>query len=195
MTVATSVCPVYCRFCTRSYAVGASTRSVAKASKLPGRRRWEKIFAYIERTPGIQDVIISGGDSYYLEQAQLSLIGERLLAIPHIKRLRFATKGLAVCPMRITDSSDGWIDAFVELSDRGREMGKQVAMHTHFNHPNEITWATKLAALSLFKRGVVVRNQSVLLRRVNDDVSTMSALIRGLAALNIQLTMFTKVTW
>ena len=143
------------------------------------------MFEYIEATPQINDVVVSGGDSYYIEPAQSTLIGERLLAIPHVRRFRFATKGLAVCPMRITDTSDGWIDAFVALSDIGREMGKQVAMHTHFNHPNEITFATRHAAASLFRRGVMVRNQSVLLRGVNDNVATMSTLIRSLADLNI----------
>ena len=143
------------------------------------------MFEYIEATPQIKDVVGSGGDSYYLNPEHLTLIGQRLLDIPHVRRFRFATKGLAVCPMRITDTSDGWIDSFVALSDRGKEMGKQVAMHTHFNHPNEITFATRLAAASLFRRGVMVRNQSVLLRGVNDNVATMSKLIRSLADLNI----------
>ena len=143
------------------------------------------MFEYIEATPQINDVVVSGGDSYYLNPEHLTFIGQRLLDIPHVRRFRFATKGLAVCPMRITDTSDGWIDAFVALSDRGKEMGKQVAMHTHFNHPNEITFATRLAAASLFRRGVMVRNQSVLLRGVNDNVATMSKLIRSLADLNI----------
>ena len=143
------------------------------------------MFEYIEATPQINDVVVSGGDSYYLNPEHLTLIGQRLLDIPHVRRFRFATKGLAVCPMRITDTSDGWIDSFVALSDRGKEMGKQVAMHTHFNHPNEITFATRLAAASLFRRGVMVRNQSVLLRGVNDNVATMSKLIRSLADLNI----------
>jgi lysine 2,3-aminomutase len=143
------------------------------------------MFEYIEATPQINDVVVSGGDSYYLNPEHLTLIGQRLLDIPHVRRFRFATKGLAVCPMRITDTSDGWIDSFVALSDLGKEMGKQVAMHTHFNHPNEITFATRLAAASLFRRGVMVRNQSVLLRGVNDNVATMSKLIRSLADLNI----------
>jgi hypothetical protein len=91
------------------------------------------MFEYIEATPQINDVVVSGGDSYYLNPEHLTFIGQRLLDIPHVRRFRFATKGLAVCPMRITDTSDGWIDAFVALSDRGKEMGKQVAMHTHFN--------------------------------------------------------------
>jgi lysine 2,3-aminomutase len=144
------------------------------------------MFEYIENHSAVQDVVVSGGDAYYLQPEQLRLIGERLLSISHIKRFRFATKGLAVCPMRIIDPNDQWSDVFIDLSNKGREMGKQVAMHTHFNHPSEITWATEQAARYLFQRGVTVRNQSVLLRGVNDTVETMSTLIRRLADLNIQ---------
>ncbi|KAK3069120.1 hypothetical protein LTR53_012797, partial [Teratosphaeriaceae sp. CCFEE 6253] len=184
--LATSVCPVYCRFCTRSYAVGGNTESVTKTSMKPTKRRWEAMFAHIEQTPAIQDIVVSGGDSYYLSADHLRLIGERLLSIPHIKRFRFATKGLAVSPTRILDRTDGWSDAFIEVTNKGRDVGKQVAMHTHFNHPNEITFVTELAARYLFERGVIVRNQTVLLRGVNDDVRTMATLIRQLANLNIQ---------
>jgi lysine 2,3-aminomutase len=167
--------------------VGNNTEAVTKASHKPTRKRWEAMFQYIHDTPAVQDVVVSGGDAYYLQPDQLRLVGERLLATPHVKRIRFATKGLAVCPMRILDrGADAWTDAFVRLSDRGRALGKQVAMHTHFNHPCEVTWATERAARYLFERGVTVRNQSVLLRGVNDDVATMAALIRRLADLNVQ---------
>lgn len=121
-----------------------------------------------------------------MQPEQLHTIGERLLSIAHIRRFRFATKGLAVCPMRILDPEDRWCQVFVDLSNKGRTMGKQVAMHTHFNHPNEITWATEQAAHYLFQRGVTVRNQSVLLKGVNDDVETMATLIRKLADLNVE---------
>ena len=184
--LATSVCPVYCRFCTRSYAVGADTDSVTKTTKKPTRRRWNAMFEHIERTPAIQDVVVSGGDSYYLQPEHLRLIGNTLLDIPHIKRFRFASKGLAVCPMRILDRTDDWTAALIELSAKGRSMSKQVAMHTHFNHPNEITWATERAARYLYAQGVIVRNQTVLLKGVNDDLASMSTLIRKLADLNIQ---------
>ena len=152
----------------------------------PSRKRWEVVLQHIESNPDIQDVVVSGGDSYYLQPEHLTDIGERLLSLPNIKRFRFATKGLAVCPSRIVDRTDGWTQAFIMLSEKGRRSGKQVAMHTHFNHPNEITWVTELAARHLFSHGVTVRNQTVLLKGVNDDAKTMSTLIRKLADLNIQ---------
>jgi lysine 2,3-aminomutase len=144
------------------------------------------MFAYIENTPTLRDIVVSGGDSYLLTPDQLYEIGKRLISIEHIRRFRFASKGLAVWPSRIVDPTDAWTAALIEVSKLGRREGKAVALHTHFNHPNEITWISSLAAERLFKQGVTVRNQSVLLRGVNDDLKTMSALIRGLADINIQ---------
>ena len=177
---------MYCRFCTRSYSVGVETDSLTKLRFLPIWKRWEKVFSYLEHSPQIQDIVISGGDSFYLEPEQIIGIGERLLRIPHIKRLRFASKGLAVCPSRILDPEDKWTDALIQISDLGRKLYKSVALHTHFNHPNEITWITKGAAQRLYRSCVTVRNQTVLLRGVNNDLSTLKQLIRDLASMNIQ---------
>lgn len=172
-------------FCTRSYAVGADTDTVTKASLKPTRKRWEEAFAYIESQPQLHDIVVSGGDSYYLAPEHLTLIGERLINMPNIRRFRFASKGLAVAPTRILDGSDGWVDALIRLSNLAKKAGKAMAVHTHFNHPNEISWITRLACQKLLEAGVTVRNQTVLLRGVNDDVETMSKLIRELADNNV----------
>lgn len=141
---------------------------------------------YINSNPAIQDVVISGGDSYSLMPAHLSLICDRLLEIPHVRRFRIATKGLCVSPGRTLDPEDDWTDVLIRVSNEGKKRGKQVSMHTHFNHPNEFSWVSREAAQKLFANGVMVRNQSVLLKGVNDSVETMSALIRELADNNIQ---------
>lgn len=172
-------------FCTRSYAVGADTDSVTKASLKPTRKRWELAFEYIASRPHLHDIVVSGGDSYYLQPEHIEMIGERLISLPNIQRLRFASKGLAVSPNRILDAEDPWVDALIAVADKARRAGKAMALHTHFNHPNEISWVTELASRKLFEAGVMVRNQTVLLRGVNDDVPTMSALIRKLADNNI----------
>lgn len=183
---AASHCPLYCRFCTRSYAVGANTSTVTKSSLKPQLPRWEAMLQYIASNPVINDVVISGGDSYSLMPHHLRLLGDRLLAIPHIRRFRIATKGLCVSPSRTLDPEDDWTDELIALVKRGRECGKHIALHTHFNHPNEFSWVSREAAQKLFANGVIVRNQSVLLKGVNDSVETMGALIRELADNNIQ---------
>ena len=184
--MATSICPVYCRYCTRSYAVGVDTKTVTKATKKPKRKRWDDMFAYIRSNPQVRDVVVSGGDAFMLEPAHLEYIGKGLLSIPNVKRIRIATKGLAVGPMRITDDDDAWTATFLNIHAQGRAQGVSVALHTHFNHPNEITWTTERAALKLFQHGVTVRNQTVLLRGINNGVRTMATLIRSLGDINIQ---------
>ncbi|PVH87476.1 kama family protein [Cadophora sp. DSE1049] len=183
--LASSHCPLYCRYCTRSYAVGANTETVAKASLKPKLSRWNEMLDYIANTPAIQDVVISGGDSYSLASHHLRMIGDRLLDIDHVRRFRVATKGLCVSPSRTLDPNDYWTDELIRLSNIGRQRGKHVALHTHFNHPNEFSWVTREAAQKLFQNSVVVRNQSVLLKGVNDDAETMGNLIRELGDNNI----------
>jgi lysine 2,3-aminomutase len=183
---ATSICPVYCRFCTRAYSVGANTELVTKFPQKPSLTRWEKVFEYIQNHESIQDIVISGGDSYQLTSDQIQMMGKRLLDIPHVRRFRIATRGLAFAPGRILDPTDSWSNAVIAISQRGRKMGKQVCIHTHFDHPDEITWITRKAANKLFEAGVIVRNQSVLLKGVNDDNETMGKLIKELADINIQ---------
>ncbi|KUI67951.1 L-lysine 2,3-aminomutase [Cytospora mali] len=183
--LATSVCPTYCNYCTRCYAVGADTLSITKTPFRPGRKRWDQVFAYIEATPQLQDIVISGGDSYYLQPDQIKSIGNRLIDIPHVRRFRYASKGLAVAPGRLIDPEDEWADALIEVSNKAKKAGKSMALHTHFNHPNEFSWMTEMAAQRLNEAGVTVRNQSVLLKGVNDNVDTMSTLLRSLANNNI----------
>jgi len=183
--LALDVCPVYCRFCTRSYSIGAATESVDKIDFRPNTDRWNEGFEYLAANEQVEDVVVSGGDVYMLNHNLVRYIGQRLLAIPHIRRIRFATKGIAMMPQKIL-TDEGWFQAIVDTADQGRKQGVQVCVHTHFNHPTEITDITRQAADRLFQAGVIVRNQSVLLRGVNDDPETMIALVRGLEFLNIQ---------
>ena len=177
-------CPVYCRFCTRSYAVGVDTEEVEKTHFKVDEARWRKAFQYIASRPELEDVVVSGGDAYNLRAEQLMQIGETLLAMDNIRRIRLATKGPAVMPQKIL-SDDAWFDAVVRIVELGRKKHKEVALHTHFNHPNEITGITRDAMHKLLEHGVTVRNQSVLIRGVNDDPDTMRLLVKRLGHVNV----------
>ena len=179
-----NVCPVYCRFCTRSYAVGLDTETVDKVALAKTPAQWQDAFDYIASRPEIEDIVISGGDAYQLAPKSITLIGEALLAIPHVRRLRIATKGPAVMPMKILTDTE-WTDAVIGVVQAGRRMGKEVVVHTHFNHPAEITEITKRAMDVFFQAGVTVRSQSVLIRGVNDDPETMTLLVKRLSWINV----------
>jgi lysine 2,3-aminomutase len=102
-------CPVYCRFCTRSYAIGGDTETVEKLKLSARAQRCEDAFAYIESRPELEDIVISGGDTYNLKADHIQLIGERLLRMRNIRRIRYATKGLCVMPQKIL-SDAAWTD-------------------------------------------------------------------------------------
>ncbi|MCP4448652.1 MAG: KamA family radical SAM protein [Myxococcales bacterium] len=178
-------CPVYCRFCTRSYAVGIDTDDVEKVSLKARSNRWDLVFQYISERPELEDIVISGGDSYNLRASQIRQIGETLLNMTNIRRIRFATKGPAVMPQKILTDHD-WVRELTWVANHGRRLHKEVVVHTHFNHPNEITEITRDAMNALYERGIVIRNQSVLQRGVNDTVDEMRELVRRLSYCNVQ---------
>jgi len=82
-------------------------------------------------------------------------------------------------------------------ADRGRrarrKLHKEVVLHTHFNHPNEITAITKRALDGVFERGIITRNQSVLQRGVNDGIATMQ-LLTSASGLPVQRTTSTSTS-
>jgi len=177
-------CPVYCRFCTRSYAVGVDTEEVEKTHFKVDEERWARAFAYIASRPELEDIVVSGGDAYNLRAEQIRAIGEALLAIPHLQRIRIATKGPAVMPQKILTDHD-WVDAVTGVVEAGRKLHKEVVLHTHFNHPNEITGITRDAMNKLFERGITVRNQSVMQRNVNDKPEVMRLLVKRLGHVHV----------
>lgn len=182
--LALKFCPVYCRFCTRSYAVGTDTDSVDKLDLHATMGRWGPVFEYIRSRPELEDIVISGGDAYNLRAEQILAIGNELLDIDNIRRMRFATKGPAVMPQKLLTDHE-WVDALTEVHDRGRKLGKEVAVHTHFNTAREITGITQDAMQVLFERGITVRNQTVLQRGVNDTNEKMVRLVKRMAYVNV----------
>ena len=101
--------------------------------------------------PELEDIVISGGDAISCTAKNIELIGDALLDIPHLRRMRFATKGPAIMPMKIlTDTA--WVDALTAIVDRA-DVGQRVVVHTHFNAPRRSPGSRK-AMNVLFERGL-----------------------------------------
>jgi lysine 2,3-aminomutase len=83
-------------------------------------------------------------------------------------------------------SDDEWFKAITDVAARARERFKSVFLHTHFNHPREVTPLVEAAMRRVFSEGIYVRNQSVLLRGVNDNSCTLVQLVKDLGRVNIQ---------
>lgn len=159
---ATDRCAVYCRFCTRSRLVGAGggARSL---------QRHAAAFAYLRAHPEVRDVIVSGGDPLAMATARLVAIVHALREIPSVETIRLATRVPVALPQRITP----------ELM-RALRPHHPLWVMTHFNHPKELTAASRRACRRLADAGFPVMNHTVLLRGVNDDAAVLAELFRGL---------------
>ncbi len=161
-------CAINCRFCFR--------RHFPYAENNPGTAGWDKAIAYIAEDPTITEVILSGGDPLVASDATLTHLTEKLATIPHLKRLRIHTRIPIVLPERITPEFIHWITG-VKL---------KVVLATHCNHPQEINQEVRDATRALRDAGVVLLNQTVLLKGVNDNVETLVTLSEALFAAGIQ---------
>src|SRR5262249_50433685 len=94
----TSVCTVYCQYCTRSYAVGCDA-ALIKKENVTRAKNWDAALDYIRKNRPIEDVVVSGGDLSRLRAPAVRQLGNALLDIEHIRRIRFATKAVSVQPM------------------------------------------------------------------------------------------------
>jgi lysine 2,3-aminomutase len=163
-------CPVYCRFCFRREMVGPGGRRALTAEQR------DAAYGYIGRHPEIWEVILTGGDPLVLSAQALRPVMVRLAAIDHVKIVRLHTRVPVVEPERITDEIVAALRA--PGKDHGQGAGTTTYVALHANHPRELTPAARAACARIVDAGIPMLSQTVLLRGVNDDVDTLSALMR-----------------
>ena len=164
----TDMCSMYCRHCTRRRFAGQHDASTPDDNI-------EQAIAYIEKTPQVRDVVLSGGDALMVSDNKLEYIISRLRAIPHVEIIRIGSRTPVVCPQRITDDLVNMLKKY-----------HPVWLNTHFNHSQEITPESAAACARLADAGIPLGNQSVLLRGVNDCVYVMKQLVRDLVKMRVR---------
>lgn len=164
----TTQCATYCRYCTRSRIVGDPTATFS-------RKDFDAQIEYLQRTPQVRDVLLSGGDPLVLAPKLLDEILGRLRAIPHIEIIRIGSRVPVFMPMRVTQ----------ELCDM---LGKYhpLWLNIHVNHSNEITKELDEACDRLTRAGIPLGNQSVLLAGVNDCAHVQRQLVHDLVRMRVR---------
>jgi lysine 2,3-aminomutase len=164
----TMSCPVYCRYCFRRDRVG-------RAADAPTADDLEAAYRYIESNPEIHEVILTGGDPLSLSDARLERIIARLNSIPHLNNIRIHTRVPVALPDRVTDGLVAALRSDIP-----------VWMVLHSNHARELTDDVAAACDRLIRGGIPLLSQSVLLKGVNDDVATLTDLMKRLIRLRIK---------
>jgi EF-P beta-lysylation protein EpmB len=158
LLVATGSCAINCRYCFRRHFPYGEETAAADG--------WREAVAAIAADPGIDEVILSGGDPLSLSTPKLAELTAALAPIAHLKRLRIHSRLPVVLPERVDDELLAWLAA----------LPWPLAFVIHANHANEFDGEVDAALARLRGAGAALLNQSVLLRGVNDSVDALAAL-------------------
>lgn len=170
LVLTTHECAMYCRHCFRKRLVGLDEQKETAIDP-------QAAADYIASHPEVNNVLLSGGDSFLLSNDAIRHYLELLAPIPHLDFIRFGTRTPVTFPSRITEDTE-----LIDILRRYNQQ-KQIFVITHFNHPNEITEQSREAVRLLREAGIVVRNQTVLLRGINDDPQILANLLRKLVSI------------
>ena len=168
LILTTHICSVYCRHCFRKRLIGVAEDEVVTD--------WDSVIDYIREHKEITNVLLSGGDPLVLQTAYLRSILCRLADIEHLQYVRIGSRVPVVLPKRIIEG-DTLHDIFKEFLLHGR----QLYITVQYNHAQELTPESLLAVRRLQEVGVIVNNQTVLLRGVNDSSAALAELQGALA--------------
>ncbi len=168
LLLATTKCAVYCRYCTRRRFVGRREVDITQENV-------DAICRYLRQNKKIRDVLISGGDPFLLEKTRLESILRQVRAIRHIEMVRIGTRVPVTLPMRVTESLTSMLRQYHPLF-----------VNIHFTHPKEITPEVRQACGLLVDAGIPLGSQTVLLRGINDQPSTLKQLVHELLKIRVR---------
>ncbi len=159
-------CAIHCRYC---------FRREFPYNKQSTLSNWQPALDYIEKDSSIKEVILSGGDPLILKDEQLQKLIAELNKIPHLKRLRIHSRIPVVLPQRMTNN-------LINIINSSK---MQTILVIHCNHSQEIdsTVANKLK--SAINSGIMVFNQTVLLKGINDSSTILAKLSEDLFAIGV----------
>ena len=151
-------CAINCRYCfRRHFDYHKNQTNLATTSQA---------YQYLKNNQTIKEVILSGGDPLLQNDNQLAKIFANLALIPHIQTVRIHSRLPIVIPARITNE-------FIKVLQSTRLKSVLVV---HCNHPQELANDTLQAFKTLTQNSIMVFNQSVLLKNINDNSEVLIAL-------------------
>lgn len=165
LILTTNVCAMYCRHCFRKRMVGITDAELNK--------QVDTAVQYVKDHPEINNVLLSGGDALMLPNSILRRYLAELTSIDSLDFIRIGSRVPVVLPQRISADNE-LLDILSEYREK-----KTLFLVTQFNHPRELGRDQMEAIQCFLQRNIQVRNQTVLLRGINDNASTLGALLHS----------------
>ena len=170
-------CPVYCRFCFRKH---KETRNEAN----PSVADVKKAVDHVRNSPGIKEVVITGGDPF-MNRANMAAAIDGLMEIEHVQTLRLATRSIAYYPPLFLAREEAYLTYLRIKNLELQQRGKRMEVATHFIHPDEISPQSLYIITELVKNGIPVYVQTPFLNNCNDngpELTQLFSLLRGAGA-------------
>jgi KamA family protein len=172
LILTTNRCVAYCRYCFRKRLVGLPTEEIIK--------KFDEAVKYISEHTEINNVLLSGGDPFTLRTIMIEGFLRKLSKIPHLSFIRFGSKTPVMAPDRIIEDDD-----LLSLLQHYSRLRHKVYLSTQFNHPRELTDRSIRALNKLIRRSIIINNQTVLLKGVNDNPDVLAELLNRLTAVGV----------
>ena len=167
LLINTGSCAIHCRYCFR--------RNFPYSDFQLGNQKLKQAICYLREHVDISEVILSGGDPLLLSDAKLKAFILEMNKIAHLKRIRVHSRLPIVLPDRINN----------DLIKTLKYSNKQWVIVVHSNHANELNIEVAKACEKMRKAGIMLLNQSVLLKEINDNVFQLAQLSEALFNLGI----------
>jgi len=154
----TNCCAAFCRHCQRRRNIGEKDITISNDN-------FDESINYLKQHPEIRDVLLTGGDPLTLDNEFLDYVLKKIRSIKTVEIIRIGTRTIVTLPQRFDDSLLNILQKYSPLY-----------INTQFNHPNELSYETEKVCEKLAGRGIILGNQMVFLKGVNDDFNTVALL-------------------
>ena len=154
----TNCCASFCRHCQRR-------RNIASKDNCISLNCMNESLNYIKQHPEIRDVLITGGDPLTMEDDFLDILIGKIRSIKSVEIIRIGTRVLVTLPQRITQNLVTILSKY-----------SPIYINTQFNHPYEVTNTSAKACELLADHGILLGNQMVFLKNINNSPNTVQIL-------------------
>ena len=163
-------CPAYCRFCYKKSRVLRGQEGMTKA-------HIDQAMEYIAGDPQIRGVLITGGDPI-MDLDKLFYLLDAVSKVETVHEIRIGSRSFLADPAVFTDKLAKRLAGYNRVDLYNPEKSQSLAFNVHFNHPDELTPEVLQACHNMISNGIMLRNQAVLLKGINDDQETMTRLFK-----------------
>lgn len=167
----TSICAAHCLYCFRQDVLSEQKNEQARGLD----DKLETLIRHLKHNPSVREVILSGGDPLTLSFDGLHNILSRLRSVRTVESIRIHSRAPIFAPQVLRDEAK--LKLFAE---------HKVRFVFHVIHPYEVCEEVEALMQRMYAQGIQLYNQFPLLRKSNDHVQVLLALLQRLEVLHVR---------